>query len=175
MTRFEAQVRNSSQMGSRSKNENKHSSPDKIGHLQDCIYALDQEVSQLIDLPLAYQLIYQLAQNGSLYRGAPSSFCFCVLCFMFSLVCACVNMLHNQFSWLIEIMKHDMAEKVVDNEKDCVWIMVEESFLWKKHMSILDAPFCPGYYVCFCFWALGPFVTSFELGPRTLSFSFFFV
>ena len=30
------------------------------------VLSCDQEVPQLIDLPLAYQLIYQLAQNGSL-------------------------------------------------------------------------------------------------------------
>ena len=34
MTRFEAQIRNSPQMGPRPKNENKHSSPDKIRRLQ---------------------------------------------------------------------------------------------------------------------------------------------
>ena len=28
------------------------------------------------------------------------------------------------------MMKHDMAEKVVDNKNDCVWIMVEESFFF---------------------------------------------
>ena len=33
-TRFEVQIRNSSQMGLRPKNENKHSSSDKIGRLQ---------------------------------------------------------------------------------------------------------------------------------------------
>ena len=33
-TRFEAQLQNSSQMGSRPKHENKYSSPDKMGRLQ---------------------------------------------------------------------------------------------------------------------------------------------
>ena len=38
----------------------------------------------------------------------------------------------------------------------------------------VDVKFCPGYYVYFHFWALDPFVTSFEFGPRTLSlFSYF--
>ena len=33
---------------------------------------------------------------------------------------------------------------------------------------IVDAQFCPGYYV-FLFGASSPFVTNFEFGPRTLS------
>ena len=34
-TRFEAQIQNSSQMGPRLKNENRHNSPDKIERLQN--------------------------------------------------------------------------------------------------------------------------------------------
>ena len=35
--------------------------------------------------------------------------------------------------------------------------------------GVVDAQFCPGYCVYSYFWASGPFVTSFEFGPRTLS------
>ena len=35
-------------------------------------------------------------------------------------------------------MKHDMAEKVVNNENDCVGIMVKKSFFfWNKHMNMI--------------------------------------
>ena len=33
----------------------------------------------------------------------------------------------------------------------------------------VDVQFCPGYCVYFLFLALGPFVSSFEFGPQTLS------
>ena len=43
----------------------------------------------------------------------------------FALVCACVDILHNQFSWLIEnwlidMIKDDVVEKVVYEENDYV-------------------------------------------------------
>ena len=38
---------------------------------------------------------------------------------------------------------------------------------------VVDAQFCPGYCVYFHFWVLGPFVASFEFGPRILSFRYF--
>ena len=41
MTRFEAQIRNSSQMGPRPKNKNKHSSPDKIRRLHQRFRSFD--------------------------------------------------------------------------------------------------------------------------------------
>ena len=41
------------------------------------------------------------------------------------------------------------------------------------HNIYVDAQFCPGYFVYFHFWASGPCVTSFEFGPRNLSFSFY--
>ena len=37
----------------------------------------------------------------------------------------------------MEMMKHDMVEKVVDDENECVWIMIEESYLVNKHMSMI--------------------------------------
>ena len=43
----------------------------------------------------------------------------------FSLVCAYVYILHNKFFWSIEMIKHDITEKVIDDENDCMWIMVE--------------------------------------------------
>ena len=55
--------------------------------------------------------------------------------------------------------------------------------MMKMNMDFVDAQFYPGYYVYFHFWASVPFVTSFEVGSRTLSvfnllslepFSFFF-
>ena len=45
-----------------------------------------------------------------------------------------------------------------------------ELYKGRKPNVSVDAKFCPGYCVYFHIWALGPFVTSFELGPRTLSF-----
>ena len=35
------------------------------------------------------------------------------------------------------MMKHDMVEKGVDNENECVRIMFKGSFLWKKYMSMI--------------------------------------
>ena len=38
----------------------------------------------------------------------------------FALVCAYVYVLHDQFFWSIDMIKHDITEKVVDDENDCV-------------------------------------------------------
>ena len=56
--------------------------------------------------------------------------CFCLFVYFqdvgnFALVCACVDILHNQFSWLIEnwlidMIKDDVVEKVVYEENDYV-------------------------------------------------------
>ena len=46
-------------------------------------------------------------------------------CVNFALVCAYVYILHNQFFWSIEMIKHDIVEKVVDDDNDYMWIMVE--------------------------------------------------
>ena len=39
----------------------------------------------------------------------------------------------------------------------------------QKILPFVDVQFCPGYCAYFHFWASGPFVTSFEFWPRTLS------
>ena len=38
----------------------------------------------------------------------------------FALACAYVYILHNQFFWSIEMIKHDIVEKIVDDDNDYV-------------------------------------------------------
>ena len=57
------------------------------------------------------------------------------------------------------------------------WVMELGCAVLPRFLSkvVVDAQFCPGYCVSFHFWVLGSFVVSFELGPRTLSLSYYFI
>ena len=69
--------------------------------------------------------------------------------------------------------KKNLFSVVLD--KICVFCLypIPDSQQYVKRVAV-DVQFCPGYCV-FSVWVSGPFVTSFEFGPRTLSFPFSYV
>ena len=55
------------------------------------------------------------------------------------------------------------ALHITTKVKDCTLLKVLINN--GSSLNAVDVQFCPGYCVYFHFWALGPFVTSFEFGP----------